>query len=659
MHKAPENKTENTHKKTQGKIASQLLVHDRVLPIWARFMGFVFTSITSLCWIALIMCSIFFFDLVIAAQNAPIALALFLICLIPIVGVMVFDLAQVRALAGYRFARQRFSTGVRAGLGAGLCVVLFVVHPLLCLGIIVGAASLLPLRMLDKYLLVDDPLWDFNAAEATSILSGRDNCGLRLAHKSGGQNTQSSLSATMGMVALGLAGSVALTFSSQLVAQNIITSGAVLICVLITLWASFSINQYIDMLLVPNPLTQQTISVSCLPLKADQETCKGLVVHRLSVISPTKKAILKSVSFTAKPGKMVGIVGRSGAGKSLLFKAMSDPYDLAKLYVSGNIQYNCRPLWRSGKSTIYESNVPSVLVRARPHLLPDTALNNLTCFRSDVDISHVRHVLGELLFCENTVKRIIEAPDATKLSSGEKKAIGLARAFLLNPNLYMFDRPEADADEAMLNAIANKLKAECLAGRTALIISEHRGFRENCDDLIVMSEGMIIDSGTNEQITKRLETGWSRITVERKLESEDILHNWVRSHFRRFGDEENRRNACLMISELLAFSCASQTNSKNPHIMFHFKHEKGFCILNITDYGTVISTIELTLARKAAHDTKTRHVGISPLSEIIRLSMNFSQENHEGQRVLSVHIKTYDPRLVENKKQSLENEVSL
>ncbi|MCT8159558.1 ATP-binding cassette domain-containing protein [Pseudoruegeria sp. SHC-113] len=617
-----------------------LRVTDRALPSWAATLSFIFTASSAACWLSIAVLAIFFTDIVAEQRKLQAALALAVLGTAPLLGLIVLDFAHGRALTGYQYTRQRNEARARAAIGVLIGIALTAVHPLLGLGVFAGVALNHGLPAIARALNLAEPPWDFTASEAASVLAGRDATGFALASAA---PRPFGLMATPGALSTGVALIVTLAFGSWLMAQQVLATAAMPGILLLVLWAVLAGAKPVwpeaqaDRLPVP-----AEIEKIALPETEDAPAGpSGLRVHRLTVASPTQGALLRDVEISLPPGSVTGVIGSAASGKSLLLQALAAPLDLTGLRVSGFAALNEEDLWSRSRR---EFTPPCVYLPATPRILPVSGLDNLTCFSADSLGLRARRALEQIVYSADAAERIVAAKDATRLSASEQNALALARGFLLNPALYLLDRPEDGASEALMGALAERIRTERRAGRSFLLATDHRGLLELCDTIIVLEGGRLLDVGPAAEIRSRLAEGWSRFVTEDTLEAEDSLHLWLRSHFRRRGDEGNRRKACVVGSELLALSAGENNGSDRQKIRFDFKHFKGFCQLELTDSGAAISNAQLESARgKLAQSGEV--LNRDPLAEILRHSQSFDQRISKDSRTISVQIETYDPRM--------------
>ncbi len=206
------------------------------------------------------------------------------------------------------------------------------------------------------------------------------------------------------------------------------------------------------------------------------------------------RQILKNLNFVIPPGKTVAVVGHSGAGKSTLARLLYRFYDVT----SGTIRINGHDLRSLRQSSL----------RAAIGIVPqDTVLFNDTIF---YNINYGRpEASREEVFAAARAAQLHDFIESLplkydtkvgerglKLSGGEKQRVAIARALLKNPPILIFDEATSALDSATERAIQSQLE-QVAVGRTTLIIAHRLSTVMNADEILVMSDGRIIERGTH------------------------------------------------------------------------------------------------------------------------------------------------------------------
>lgn len=614
---------------------------DRSAPKWVQPISWFFAIGTASCILGICVLALFFVDLAIMARQPIMALLLVGLGLIPVLGIMIFEFSHARALAGYRTFRERNTINAQAFAAVIAFVLLEFIHPILGLAIPVGVAlvflSVRLLRVVSKI----EPMWDFLPQEAISVFAGRDKIGTSLCMETpktpGLQNGFAQAAIWFSLV-------LALGLGSWLAAREIVAPEAVLAVGLISLWSVRSLGKFIVQSSLKNPLevglASSVTQIKVAPEIDSNPKAGGLRVEGLSVAKPNYPSLLSDIRFEVEPGQVLGVIGPPGAGKTCLLQALIGPYDLADLDVRGSVRLGETDLWeRSNRA----ATVPALLFSSTPTILPTSGRNNLAFFEEGSLLEQGKRILEQMVFATDTVEKICAASDATMLSGSEQKALAFARGFLMSPHLYLVDRPEDGVSEKLMGAMVARVRQECRAGRSFVVVTENRALLELCDKLLILQDGRVVDYGPAQEIRSRQSSGWQRFVGARNLETEENLEAWVRSHFRRDGDEINRRNACVVAAELLAFSCLNAEPLNHQSINIEFKHFEGHCLIRLIDRDLPVSSGVLKRAEVEAADAESTS-RLSPLAAVFKMCSQVDATVEQDQRVILAKLDTYDPR---------------
>lgn len=208
-----------------------------------------------------------------------------------------------------------------------------------------------------------------------------------------------------------------------------------------------------------------------------------------------KRPTLKNISLQLVSGSKTAIVGPSGSGKSTLLQLILNLYHVD----DGVILLNHMPLHSFTEESVWEQT--NVVLQSN-HFFYGTIRSNLQIAKDDVSDLEMEMALKKV----DLEHFLLEDPVFEKgnnLSGGEKQRLAIARAMLRNASLWLLDEPTSSLDALTEAGIYDHLFTEAKED-TVVIVSHRLIGLENLDQIIVMNQGKIIESGTfNELMSKK------------------------------------------------------------------------------------------------------------------------------------------------------------
>ncbi len=204
--------------------------------------------------------------------------------------------------------------------------------------------------------------------------------------------------------------------------------------------------------------------------------------------------VLKDISFTARPGQMVALVGPSGAGKTTITHLVARLYDVS----SGAVRVGGRDV-RDVTLQSLEDAVGYVTQDA--HMFHDTIRANLQYAKPDADDDEIWGALGAAQI-RHLVSTLPDGLDTVvgdrgyRLSGGERQRLAIARLLLKAPSIVVLDEATAHLDSESEVAVQRALD-EALEGRTSLVIAHRLSTIRNADQILVVDDGRVVQSGTH------------------------------------------------------------------------------------------------------------------------------------------------------------------
>ena len=211
----------------------------------------------------------------------------------------------------------------------------------------------------------------------------------------------------------------------------------------------------------------------------------------------SRSPALNHVSFTIPKGKKVALVGQSGSGKSTITKLLLKYYEPE----SGEIDVNGINLDEYSNQSVRRA---IAYVPQNVELFSKTLYDNIRISKPDATIDEVKaaakkadahEFIRKLPLQYNTY--LEEAGNG--LSGGEKQRIAMARAFLKDSNLYIFDEATSSLDFGTENTIFDMIYNQ-LADRSMLIVAHRLSTIRDCDLILVMDHGEIVERGTHDEL---------------------------------------------------------------------------------------------------------------------------------------------------------------
>ncbi|KXB32485.1 metal ABC transporter permease [Dechloromonas denitrificans] len=207
-----------------------------------------------------------------------------------------------------------------------------------------------------------------------------------------------------------------------------------------------------------------------------------------------ERVILKNISFAVAPGRSVAVVGHSGAGKSTLSRLLYRFYDVT----GGAIRINGHDLrgLKQGALRAAIGIVPQDTV-----LFNDSIFYNINYGRPEASREEV-YAAARAAQLHDFIESLPHKYETKvgerglKLSGGEKQRVAIARTLLKNPPILIFDEATSALDSATERAIQGQLEMAAI-GRTTLTIAHRLSTVMNADEILVMSDGQIIERGSH------------------------------------------------------------------------------------------------------------------------------------------------------------------
>ena len=209
--------------------------------------------------------------------------------------------------------------------------------------------------------------------------------------------------------------------------------------------------------------------------------------------------MLRDVSFTAKQGQVTALVGPSGGGKSTVAKLAAKfyPLDGGRILLGGT---DIAPL----NSTMLMKNFSIVFQDVV--LFNNTIMENIRVGKKDATDEEVI-AAAKAAQCDEFISKLpdgyqtVIGENGSTLSGGECQRLSIARALLKDAPVILLDEATASLDVDNETEIQNAI-SKLVKGKTVLIIAHRMRTVEAADNIIVLSDGIVAENGTHEELMK-------------------------------------------------------------------------------------------------------------------------------------------------------------
>lgn len=227
----------------------------------------------------------------------------------------------------------------------------------------------------------------------------------------------------------------------------------------------------------------------------------------------TRNTVFEGLSITIKKGASTAIVGESGSGKSTLLSLMQNLYPLKE----GNITIGGIDIKYITNSSLRKmvSVVPQQI-----DLFVGTIVENIAIGEFEPDLQKVLNISKQLGIDEFVEKmpatyNTILHENGVNLSGGQRQRLAIARALYRNPEILILDEVTASLDSVSEQKVQETLDWFKSLGKTVIIIAHRLSTIKNCDDILVLQEGKLIEQGKHDELLLKKQhyfTMWNRFS---------------------------------------------------------------------------------------------------------------------------------------------------
>ncbi|TMP78466.1 type I secretion system permease/ATPase [Pseudoalteromonas phenolica] len=215
--------------------------------------------------------------------------------------------------------------------------------------------------------------------------------------------------------------------------------------------------------------------------------------------SPERANVLKDINLQVSAGEVIGLVGRSGSGKSSLTKLIQRLYlpNAGRIYIDGVDINLINPTWlRPRVGVVLQENF----------LFSGTIRENIALSDPSASIERVIEV-AQLAGAEEFILKLPEAYDTqvgeqgSALSGGQRQRLAIARALLSDPAILIFDEATSALDYESERIIQQNMQ-KISQGRTVFIVAHRLSAVRDADRILVLDNGRIVEQGAHKHLLK-------------------------------------------------------------------------------------------------------------------------------------------------------------
>ena len=242
---------------------------------------------------------------------------------------------------------------------------------------------------------------------------------------------------------------------------------------------------------------KETRNESGVTFSKDAKEKDSLVEYSDVSFGYTGKNVLNHISFSMKKGEMTALVGPSGSGKSTIASLLARFWDIRE----GTIKLNGKDIKNISLGSLMDQ---ISMVFQRVYLFKDTIYNNIAMGRPDATREEVVEAAKKAR-CYDLIRSLPEGFDTVigeggaSLSGGEKQRISIARCILKDSPIVILDEATASVDADNERAIQEAISELC-KNKTLLVIAHRLKTIKDADQILVVSDGKIIERGNHDKL---------------------------------------------------------------------------------------------------------------------------------------------------------------
>ena len=315
-------------------------------------------------------------------------------------------------------------------------------------------------------------------------------------------------------VSVAISYTIAVAYGFYLINRGAMTLGELIaVCVVIGMlqWPYIALSEFVVMIIEVRQATKRVLEIS--DKKAAVNNDKALYNFDFKESVEFKdfdfsydgdNKVLKNINFKINRGETVGIVGKTGCGKTTLIKQLLRLYPISEetLLLDGH-----------SAEQYYDYSIREKMGYAPQEyqLFSKTIRENILFYRKNLE-ENLDKVL-ELSDIKKDIEGFVDGLDTLvgenglSLSGGQKQRLGIARALLANPDILILDDSLSAVDANTEKTIIENIK-KTREGKTNIIVSHRISAVRHADKIIVVENGEVLNVGTHDELLKNC--GWYR-----------------------------------------------------------------------------------------------------------------------------------------------------
>lgn len=304
---------------------------------------------------------------------------------------------------------------------------------------------------------------------------------------------------------------IAIGYGSYLVSKNSLTVGGIVSFTYylnMLNWPMFAMGEFINLNQQASAAMDRVLEI----LRYREEiadTSNALLVKEnpdikfdnLSYSYPSNKdRVLKDINLYIAKGSSLGIIGKTASGKTTLIRQLLDIYKVDKNAIIIDDQVYADISARDFKEKL-------AYVPQRHMIFSDSLKNNIRFAKPDANDEEIDEAIAIADFTKDVGEfpqglETLTGEKGVSLSGGQKQRLSIARAVLKNPDVLILDDAMSAVDANTEQNIIKNLSAT-RKDKTTIIIAHRISQVQNCDNIIILEDGAIIDSGNHEELMSR------------------------------------------------------------------------------------------------------------------------------------------------------------